>query len=341
MAQITLQDLAKKLNISVSTVSKALKDYPDVSEKTKKAVKDLANKLNFSPNIVASNLRTKHTKTLGVIIPNIVHHFFSEVIGGIIDEAEKKGYIVILLQSNESYQLENKQLNLLIQQQVDGILLSLTVETKEFQHLERLQNRGIPFVMFDKVAESINCSKVIIGDKQSAFDAVSYLIRKGYKRIAYFGGSMVALNFSKRFLGYKEALKEYRIPFDSTLIYICSKNNEYTDGYNYSKKLIEDHEINGVDAIFAVTDVIAVGITKYFNNHNISIPKDIAVFGFGNSFTASVISPELSTVDQPGYEMGKKSVEILLKEIALTENKKEIKHQKIVLPTSLKIRQST
>ena len=133
MAQITLHDLAKKLNISVSTVSKALKDYPDVSEKTKKKVLNLADKLNFTPNIVASNLRTQHTKTIGVIIPNIVHDFFSKVIGGIIDEAEKNGYMVILLQSNEKYELEQKQLNLLIQQQVDGILLSLTAETTKFK----------------------------------------------------------------------------------------------------------------------------------------------------------------------------------------------------------------
>ncbi|AOW21521.1 LacI family DNA-binding transcriptional regulator [Urechidicola croceus] len=341
MAQITLQDLAYELNISVSTVSKALKGYPDVSEKTRKLVIELADKLNFSPNVVASNLRTQHTKIIGVIVPTIVHHFFSNVIGGIINEAEKNGYMVILLQSNEDFEMEKKQLNLLVQQQVDGILISLTVETKNFEHLERIQQRGIPLVMYDKVAKAIDCSKVIIDDKKASYDAVSYLIRKGYKRIAYFGGSMVALNFSNRFLGYKQALEEYRIPFDDSLVYICDTSDEYNDGYNNASELIKKHGIIGVDAAFAVTDVIAVGITKYFNTHNISIPKDVAVFGFSNWFMSSVVTPPLSTVNQPGYEMGKKSIEILLKEIAQSKDKKEIVHERIVLPTTLEIRQST
>lgn len=341
MAQITLHDLAKKLNISVSTVSKALKDYPDVSEKTKKKVLDLADKLNFTPNIVASNLRTQHTKTIGVIIPKIVHDFFSKVIGGIIDEAEKNGYMVILLQSNEKYELEQKQLNLLIQQQVDGILMSLTVETTNFKHIKRFQQQGIPIVMFDKVTDSIACSKVIIGDKNAAFDAVSYLIRKGNKRIAYLGGSMVALNFSQRFNGYLEALKEYRIPFEDRLVYLCDKNKEYADGYSAADRLIKDHGIDGVDAVFAATDVIAVGVIKYFNDNKINIPNKVAIFGFGNSFMSSIVSPALSTIDQPGYEMGKSAVDILLKEISQKENNEKTGFQKVIIPTSLKIREST
>ena len=341
MAQITLHDLAKKLNISVSTVSKALKDYPDVSEKTKKRVLALADKLNFSPNIVASNLRTRHTKTIGVIIPNIVHDFFSKVIGGIIDEADKNGYIVILLQSNEKYELEKKQLNLLIQQQVDGILLSLTAETKKFKHIKRLQQQGIPLVMFDKVTDSIECSKVIIGDKKSAFDAVSFLIRKGNKRIAYFGGSLVALNFSERFNGYIDALKEYRIPFEDRLVYMSDKNEQYSHGYIAAERMIKDHGINGIDAVFAATDVIAVGIIKYFNDNKINIPNKVAIFGFGNSFMSSIISPALSTIDQPGYEMGKKAVDILLTEILQKEKNENTGFQKVIIPTSLKIRQST
>lgn len=341
MAQITLQDLAYELNISVSTVSKALKGYPDVSEKTRQAVIELAEKLNFSPNVIASNLRTQHTKTIGVIVPNIVHHFFSNVIDGIIKEAEKNGYMVILLQSNDNYEMEQKQLNLLIQQQVDGILISLSVETDKFEHLERIQNRGIPLVMYDKVSKGINCSKVIIDDKKAAYDAVSYLIRKGYKRIAYFGGSLIAQNFSNRFLGYKQALEEYRIPFDESLVLLCETKDEYNDGFKNAEKLIENQSLTHVDAIFAVTDLIAVGISKYFETKAIKIPSDVAVFGFSNWFMSSVVSPSLSTVDQPGYEMGKKSMEILLKEIAQNSNKEEIIPERIILPTELIIRQST
>ena len=341
MAQITLQDLAYELNVSVSTVSKALKGYPDVSEKTRKAVIELAEKLNFSPNIVASNLRTQHTKTIGVIVPTIVHHFFSNVIDGIINEAEKNGYMVILLQSNDNFEMEKKQLNLLVQQQVDGILISLSVETNNFEHIEQIQNRGIPLVMYDKVSKAINCSKVIIDDKKAAYDAVSYLIRKGYKRIAYFGGSLIAQNFSNRLLGYKEALKEYRIPYDESLVYLCETSDEYNDGLANAEKLINDHGTDNVDSVFAVTDVIAVGISKYFNTNNISIPNDIAVFGFSNWFMSSVVTPALSTVNQPGYEMGKKSIEILLQELTRKDNKKEIIPERIILPTDLIIRQST
>ena len=341
MPQITLHDLATKLNISVSTVSKALKGYSDVSEKTRKAVKELAEELNFTPNIVASNLRTQHTKTIGVIVPNIVHHFFSNVINGIIKEAEKSGYMVILLQSNDDYEFEKKQLDLLIKQQVDGILISLSVETTNFEHLERVQKMGIPLVMYDKISDTVNCSKVLIDDKEAAYEAVAYLIRKGYKRIAYFGASLKAHNFSNRFLGYKQALEEFRIPFDETLIYICEHHDEYNHGYKNAEQLIKDHGFKNVDAVFAVTDVIAVGVSKFFNTHSISIPQDIAIFGFSNWFMSSVVTPALTTVNQPSYELGQKAIEILLKEIALTEARKEFTPQKIILPTSLKIRQST
>jgi len=341
MPQITLHDLATKLNISVSTVSKALKGYSDVSAKTKKAVIDLAEELNFTPNIVASNLRTQQTKTIGVIVPTIVHHFFSNVINGIINEAEKNGYMVILLQSNDNFELEKKQLDLLVKQQVDGILISLSVKTISFEHLEKVQQRGIPLVMYDKISDAINCSTVLIDDKKAAYEAVAYLIRKGYKNIAYFGASLQAHNFSNRFLGYKQALEEFRIPFDDTLVYILEDNNEYNHGYTNAEQLIKDHGLKNIDAVFAVTDVIAVGVSKFFNTHSISIPQDIAVFGFSNWFMSTVVTPALSTVNQPNYELGKKAIEILLEEIALSEAKKEITPQKIILETSLNIREST
>lgn len=341
MSRITLQDLAYELNISVSTVSKALKGYPDVSEKTKKAVVELADKLNFSPNVVASNLRTQHTKTIGVIVPEIVHHFFSNVIGGIINIAEQNGYMVILLQSNEKFELEQKQLNLLIQQQVDGILMSLTAHTTNFDHIKRVQSRGIPLVMYDKVSKNINCSKVIIDDKKAAYDAVSYLIRKGYKRIAFLGGSLTAQNFNNRFLGYKEALSEFRVEYDESLVYITNSDDEYENGLKYAEKIINEHSTENVDALFTVTDLMAIGASKFFNSQQIKIPEDIAVFGFSNWFMSSIVTPPLSTVNQPGYEMGEKSVELLLEEIALKKERKPIEIKRLVIPTSLEIREST
>lgn len=341
MPRITLQDIAYKLNISVSTVSKALKGYPDVSKKTKKAVVELAEKLNFTPNIVASNLRTQDTKTIGVIVPKLVHHFYSSVIDGIVNIAEKKGYMVILLQSNENYDLEQKQLNLLINHQVDGIILSLTSRTKKFDHIKQVQNRGIPLVMYDKVTDEINCSKVVIDDCKAAFDAVSYLLSKGHKKIAFFGGILLAQNFKERFRGYKKALEEFRISFDENLVYICDGNDEYRDGYNNAKKMIQDHTKNGIDAVFTATDLMAVGINKYFAKNQIKVPDEIALFGFSNWFLSSIMTPTLSTVNQPGKEMGVSSVELILEAITLSKAKEHIPIKHVIIPTSLVIREST
>ena len=159
---VTLKDIAEKLNISITTVSKALKDYPDVSKKTKRLVKETASLLNYKPNSFAVNLRTKESKTIGLIIPEIVHHFFSSVINGIINQAEKKGYLVIILQSNESYELEKKQIDLLLAKRVDGILISLANESTDYSHLNEILNQNVPLVMFDKIAKLVNLRKNII-----------------------------------------------------------------------------------------------------------------------------------------------------------------------------------
>jgi len=340
MSQITLRDLAYKLNISISTVSKALKGYSDVSDKTKAAVIKLAKELNYTPNILGLNLRTQHTKTIGVIMPSVVHQFFSKVFDGIIKEAEKHGYLVILLQSNEKFELEEKQVNLLLQKRVDGILISLSNQTSSNKHFINVINKGIPIVMFDKISKSLDCSKIIIDDKKAAYDAVCYLIKKGYRKIAHFGGLLTPQISIDRLLGYKKALKENGIDYDKSLVYINPNNDDFNDGYHCADKLIKDYG-NTIDAVFAITDVIAVGAIKCFKDMGLKIPKDIAVFGFSNWFMSSVITPTLSTVDQPAFEMGKKAAELLIYEINCFENKKEIKHQKIVLPTRLIVREST
>ena len=196
---VTLNDIAEKLNISITTVSKALKDYPDVSKKTKRLVKETASLLNYKPNSFAVNLRTKESKTIGLIIPEIVHHFFSSVINGIINQAEKKGYLVIILQSNESYELEKKQIDLLLAKRVDGILISLANESTDYSHLNEILNQNVPLVMFDKIAKLVNCSKVIINDRQAAAIATQHLIDIGCKHIAHFRGPLLPQNSIDRF----------------------------------------------------------------------------------------------------------------------------------------------
>lgn len=212
MKNITLKEIATTLGISITTVSKALKDYSDVSEKTKKAVKELAEKLNYTPNSFAVNLRTKESKTIGLIIPEVTHHFFSNIIKSIIDAAEKNGYLVIILQSNESLELEKKQVDLLINKRVDGILISLSNESNNDSHIQDILNRKIPLVMFDKIAKLAKCSKVVIDDQKAGFDATQHLIDKGCRKIAHIRGPLNPQNSIDRYLGYKKALETNGIP---------------------------------------------------------------------------------------------------------------------------------
>ncbi|RDI52193.1 LacI family DNA-binding transcriptional regulator [Flavobacterium glaciei] len=335
----TLKEIADQLGISITTVSKSLKGYSDVSEKTKKAVIELAQKLHYSPNSFAVNLRTKESKTIGLIIPTLVHDFFSSVIKGILEEAEKRDYLVIILQSNEKIEFEKKQINLLLNKRVDGILMSLSNETGDFEHLKSILAHKTPLVLLDKIAKLVNCSKITINDKKAAYNAVCYLIKKGYKKIAHFRGSYLPQNAIDRFLGYKKALEDNGITYDSSLVYVCENNADFEDGYDNAKKVIKEHP--EIDAIFAVTDLVAIGIIKYFNEIEISIPQRIAVLGFSNWFMSSVISPKLSTIDQPGFEIGRRSAAILFDEINLKKKNLPVIFQSIELETNIIEREST
>jgi DNA-binding LacI/PurR family transcriptional regulator len=339
MNDVKLIDIAKALGVSVTTVSKALSGYKDISENTRLKVLEMAKQMDYRPNANAITLRTNQTKTIGVIIPTTVHHFFSTVLNGILEEAENRGYLVIILQSNEKYELEKKQINLLLQKRVDGILMSLSNETDDFTHIKDTINKGTPIVLFDKIAKVVNCSKVIINDQKAAYDAVTYLIKKGYKKIAHFRGSYIPQNAIDRFLGYKKALEDNNIKYDSSLIYVCDNNLDFEDGYTNAQKMLEDHL--DIDAVFAVTDLVAIGIIKYLNDKNIKIPEQIAVFGFSNWFMSTVVSPKLTTIDQPGYEIGKKAANILINELELIKDHKPVKNQIVEIPTVIIEREST
>ena len=339
MTNTTLKEIASQLGISITTVSKALKGYSDVSAATKKAVIDLAKQLHYTPNSFAVNLRTKESKTIGLIIPTLVHDFFASVIKGILEEAEKRDYMVIILQSNEKVEFEKKQIDLLLNKRVDGILISLSNQTGDFDHLNSIITHNTPLVLFDKIAKLVKCSKVTINDKKAAYDAVSFLINKGYKKIAHFRGSYLPQNAIDRFLGYKKALEDHGILYDSSLVFVCDNNFDFEDGYENAKKVIQEHP--EIDAIFAVTDLVAIGIIKYFNEIEILIPKQIAVLGFSNWFMSSVITPKLSTIDQPGFEIGQRSASILFDEINQKKSNVPITFQSIELPTRIIEREST
>ncbi|MFI1771834.1 LacI family DNA-binding transcriptional regulator [Thalassobellus citreus] len=340
MKPVTLKQIAEHLNISVTTVSKALKDYPDVSKKTKGLVKELAKTLNYKPNAFAVNLRTKESKTIGLIIPVIVHHFFSSVIKGIVAQAEKKGYLVIILQSNESYELEKKQIDLLLSHRVDGILISIANGTANFNHLTDVIALDKPLVMFDKIAKIVKCSKIIIDDRKAAYDATQHLIDTGCKRIAHFRGPLLPQNSIDRFLGYKKALLDNNMPYDASLVYICECGDiSFEEGKKSAQQLLKDH--NDVDGIFINTDLVAIGALTEFNRQGVKVPEDISIVGFSNWFMSSVISPTLTTINQPGYDMGKTAFKQLYKEIKAIKKNKPITPKTITLETALVKREST
>lgn len=338
MKETTLKEIAETLGISITTVSKALKNYPDVSEKTRKAVVALAEELNYTPNSFAVNLRTKESKTIGLIIPEVVHHFFSNVINGIIAEAEKNGYLVIILQSNESLELEKKQVALLINKRVDGIIMSLSNESNNDFHIKEILRKEIPFVQFDKISKLIPSSKVIINDQKAAMEAVQHLIDKGCKKIAHIRGPENPQNAIDRFIGYKKALEKNGIPYDSKLVYTC-KNVTFEEGVEFAKQIVEDHP--DVDGIFVITDLVAVGVLAYFNEKGIQVPNQIAVIGFSNWFMSQVITPKLSTVDQPSYEMGVAAFALLLEEIICRKEGKVFNPRTIELETGIIERDSS
>ncbi|MGJ8665958.1 MAG: LacI family DNA-binding transcriptional regulator [Patiriisocius sp.] len=338
MKPVTLKEIAEKLDISITTVSKALKDYKDVSPKTKALVKELATTLNYRPNAFAVNLRTKESKTIGLIIPEVVHHFFSSVIKGILNQAEKKGYLVIILQSNESYELEKKQIELLLNKNVDGVLISLANETADFKHINKFLSNDKPLVMFDKIAKLVNCSKVIIDDRKAAYTATKHLIETGCKNIAHFRGPLLPQNSIDRFLGYKKALEDYNLKYDPSLVFIC-ENTSFEDGSKFAAEIVKNHP--NVDGIFINTDMVAIGAITQLRSLGIDVPNQISVVGFSNWFMSSAITPSLTTINQPGYEMGKESFKRLYKELNAIKKKKPLSTKTITLETSLVKRNST
>jgi LacI family transcriptional regulator len=338
MGETTLKEIAATLGISITTVSKALKNYPDVSDKTKKAVIALAEALNYTPNSFAVNLRTKESKTIGLIIPEVVHHFFSNVINGIIAEAEEKGYLVIILQSNESLELEKKQVALLINKRVDGIIMSLSNESNDDFHLKEIIKRGIPFVQFDKFSKLIPSSKVIINDQKAAMEATQHLIDMGCRKIAHIRGPENPQNSIDRFIGYKKALEKNGIVYNSKLVYCC-KNVTFEEGLEFGKQITNDHA--DVDGIFVITDLVAVGVLTYFNQKKIKVPDQIAVIGFGNWFVSQIITPKLSTIDQPSYDMGVAVISILIEEMQCAKENKVFESRIIELGTSVIVRESS
>ncbi len=335
--QVTIKDIGRELGISPSTVSRALKDHPDISTETKKAVNALAEKLNYQPNIVALNLRQQKTNTIGVIIPEIVHFFFSTVISGIEDVAYQAGYNVILAQSNESYQREVTDMKALFNSRVDGMLLSLSRETTNFDHIESIISKGVPIVFYDRMYESPTSSKVIVDDYAGAKEAVLHMIDQGCKRIGHLMAAPNLMISIDRFKGYEDALLERKMKVNKEWVTECFSGT-FEEGKRATKKLLSLP--NPPDAIFANNDPMAMGAMMAIKEKGLKIPQDIAIVGFSNWFFGEVMDPSLTSVDQPGYEMGQEAARMLIKQIEMKGKGEPIIETKI-LKTKLIIRNSS
>lgn len=329
----TIKDIAEQLGISASTVSRALKNHPDISEKTKEQVTNLAKELKYRPNPIALNLRKSENKTIGIIIPQIVHYFFSSVISGIEDYAYEKGYSIILTQSNEQYEREVKNAEIMISTGVAGVLASRAKETIEFSHYNKILDYDIPLVFFDRSCPNLKTDKVIINDEYAAYIATEHLIKTGCKKILHFRGPQNLQISTKRQTGYLEALRDYKIPIDKSLIIKC-------ENFEEAKKTIytlNNDKVN-FDGIFAVNDDSASGAIIALKELNIKIPEQVSIIGYSNDLISRIITPMLSTMEQPGYLMGYTATKLLIERI---ESEKEIRPRTEVVSTKLILREST
>jgi DNA-binding LacI/PurR family transcriptional regulator len=311
MKQITIVDIARRLQISASTVSRALSDHPDIKAETKENVRKLTKELRYTPNPIAQSLKSSRTTTIGVIVPEIKHDFFSSAISGIEEVAYHAGFTIIVCQSNESFEREVVNTNVLMHHRVAGVIVSISQNTKSGEHFQDLLRRKIPLVFFDRVCENVAASKVVIDDYKSAFEAVAYLVGRGYRRIAHLAGPRELDICKKRLNGYVEALRQARVPVTSTQIHYGGLHEQ--DGYDSADRMLKQHEIP--DAIFCVNDPVAIGAFQRITEAGLKIPGDIALIGFSNNKITSLIDPQMTTVDQPSFEMGRKAAELLVRAI--------------------------
>ena len=308
--QITIKDIARALNISPSTVSRALKNHPDISQDTKDLVNKYAKDFNYKPNTLALSLRMSKNNTIGVIIPEIVHYFFSSILSGIEQVANAEGYNVIICQSDENYEKEVRNTKALVATRVSGVLASLAKHTTNYDHFQDIIDSDIPLVFFDRICIGLNTDRVVVDDYAGAFAAVEYLIQTGCKRIAFYS-SPFHLEISKnRKNGYMDALRKYNLPVDESLIRVCDTREE---------AIIITPEIldrpNRPDGFFAINDHCAAGILYATKLAKLKVPKDVAIMGFSDGELAKACDPMLSTVEQHGFEIGKHAAKLLINKI--------------------------
>lgn len=333
----TLKDLSKMLNVSVATVSKALNGYPDVNSKTREKVRTLAKELNFTPNQQAIDFRKKSTRLIGVVLPRVNHYYFSNLAEYLIEHAAKDGISVIFKPTFENVEKEEQALCDLVKQNVDGILISLSNETRSPVHLVETHKKGIPIVEFDRISKLSPFDKVVTDDRQAAKKATQHLIAQGRKTIAHLRGPLLSQNAIDRFLGYKNAIDIAGLEYNDELVVQVEPNNLGSAKHAFSTlfKIRAD-----IDAVFTVTDIVAVGVLEALKEQGVNVPKQVSVVGFSNWQLSKFVTPSLTTVDQNAFTLANIAYELLKKNIeegAVRKREKET----VYVKTDLIIRNSS
>lgn len=335
--QITMKDIAKALEVSVATVSRALADNPSISEKTRKRVQEYAKEHNFVSNALAESLRhskARSQKIIGVIVPEIVHYFFSSVVSGIEQEASARGYSIIVAQSKEQFEQEVKICDSFIRSRVCGVIVSQAKDTREYEHFIRIMNNDLPLVFFDRICTGVNASRVVIDDYHGAFTATNYLIETGCKRVAFCGSSMQLEIVKNRMNGYKDALRQHDMDVRNDFIFECD-TRELAEQQLPKIMSHEDHP----DAFFCINDDTAVGVMHAVKRLGYKIPDDVSICGFTNGERALACDPMLTTMDQRGVEIGRQAATILLDKVEGVTPLNRVEKQ--VVRTNLVVRGTT
>lgn len=332
--QVTVKDIARRLRLHYTTVSKALRDHPDISPATKTRVLSLAEELDYHPNSIAQSLKKQSTSTLAVIVPSIRNDFFSAVISGIEEIACGREFNTIVCQSNEDAAREAIHVRTLISNRVAGVLVSVAQTTTCADHFRALQKRGVPLVFFDRVRDDVEAGRVVVDDYGGARQAVEYLIRLGYQRIAHLAGHGHTSIGRDRYRGYVDTLRQHRIAVDDEMI--VYGGFEEPDGIAGMRRIMA--LARKPDAVFAVNDPVALGAYGEIKRHRLRIPRDVALVGFGDNTLSSYLDPPLTTVTQSPYRVGKAAARMLLRQIEHTDG--DVASESEVIETTLIERES-
>jgi len=337
LKRVTILDIAKELNITFSTVARALNDHPAISEATKKAVKETAERLNYRQNKLASSLRSGRSNAIGVIVPSLHVSFFSSVVHGIEKVMNANGYAILLYQTNESETQQAKGIETFLQSRVDGIIASISLDTKDDSSFQEIMKRNIPLIFFDRTIENINASSVTIDDHKGGFIATEHLIKQGYKKILHITAEEDIRIFRERLRGYIDALNHYNIPIDENLIIKGNFSLEF------GKTVVREMREKGIefDAVFALEDYTAQGVIQQLMEYKIKVPEQVGVIGFANEAFGSLVTPQLSTIDQQTVKMGEEAAKLFLELNKKDKNTSETSRKKIVLDPVLLVRSSS